>query len=461
MGLTKDLGSIPRAITVDSSNRVGIGTPSPESGWRLDVSGTVAMGSTTGNGRLYISCDNTTNGATNIQARNLSVGTPLHFFSSFNYFEQNVSIGTSTNAGFRLDVNGTGRFNGILSLGTASTIQGQLTLHSVTSNAEGNIYGRTGGGMLLNTNANAHPIEFGGSRIQFNSNVGINNNSPVTKLTLNGYSGSRLAYINGTANSFNSNGITVASDNSNNTAIGGGIDLTNNIYSIGAISPIISFSSRSLNGIYNNNYAAIYGIHSGDAGDGNWSSGHLVFATTQSYGTTERMRITSSGEIAVGKTSGAFGTAGVTLFQNGQLSSVVNGDGCLFLNRLTNDGTVANFYRSSSGVGSITVTTSSTSYNTSSDYRLKEDIKPVENALKRLQDIKPVNFAWKIDGTRVDGFIAHELAEVIPEAVTGEKDEIKEDGTPIYQGIDQSKIVPLLVAAIQELTARLEILENK
>jgi hypothetical protein len=75
-------------------------------------------------------------------------------------------------------------------------------------------------------------------------------------------------------------------------------------------------------------------------------------------------------------------------------------------------------------VGSITTTASATSYNTSSDYRLKEDWVAVADASTRVNALKPVNFAWKVDGSRVDGFLAHELAEVVPEAVTGEKDEL-------------------------------------
>jgi hypothetical protein len=65
-------------------------------------------------------------------------------------------------------------------------------------------------------------------------------------------------------------------------------------------------------------------------------------------------------------------------------------------------------------------------------------------------DLKPVNFAWKVDGSRVDGFLAHEAQAVVPEAVTGEKDAVDADGNPKYQGIDQSKLVPLLTAALQE-----------
>ena len=110
--------------------------------------------------------------------------------------------------------------------------------------------------------------------------------------------------------------------------------------------------------------------------------------------------------------------------------------------------------------GSISSSHYATIYSTSSDYRLKEDIQPITNATERLLKLKPVNFKW-IDGQqRSDGFIAHELQEHLPEAVTGEKDAVDEDGNIELQGIDQSKIVPLLVKTIQELEARLAALEN-
>jgi hypothetical protein len=134
-------------------------------------------------------------------------------------------------------------------------------------------------------------------------NVGITTTGPATRLALGDYLGSRLPYINGTGNTFNAQGITVTSNNSGNSDIGGGLDLTNNIYSVGAISPVISFSSRSLNGNFNNNYAAIYGIFAGDGGEGNWTAGHLVFSTTESYGAKERVRITAAGDVGIGTTS--------------------------------------------------------------------------------------------------------------------------------------------------------------
>ena len=118
-------------------------------------------------------------------------------------------------------------------------------------------------------------------------------------------------------------------------------------------------------------------------------------------------------------------------------------------------------------VGIISTSGSSTSYNTSSDYRLKEDWQPMTGATERVKALKPVNFAWKVDGSRVDGFLAHEAQEVVPECVTGTKDAVDAEGKPNYQGIDQSKLVPLLTAALQEalakidsLTARIEALET-
>ena len=109
--------------------------------------------------------------------------------------------------------------------------------------------------------------------------------------------------------------------------------------------------------------------------------------------------------------------------------------------------------------GSISTSSSSTTYATSSDYRLKTDAQPMTGASARVQALNPVNFEWISDGTRVDGFLAHEAQEVVPESVTGTKDALDEEGNPEYQGIDQSKLVPLLTAALQEALTKIEALE--
>jgi hypothetical protein len=118
----------------------------------------------------------------------------------------------------------------------------------------------------------------------------------------------------------------------------------------------------------------------------------------------------------------------------------------------------------------VSVTSSATTYNTSSDYRLKENFEPLSGALSRLGELTPYRFNWKAEpaGPKVDGFIAHEVAAVVPNAVTGEKDAVDEDGNAVMQAIDHSKLVPLLVAALQEanrkieaLTARVDALEAR
>jgi hypothetical protein len=120
------------------------------------------------------------------------------------------------------------------------------------------------------------------------------------------------------------------------------------------------------------------------------------------------------------------------------------------------------FKNPNGAVGTITVSGSATAYNTSSDYRLKENVVPLTGAIDRLNDLQVHRFNFIADpDTTVDGFIAHEAQEVVPECVTGTKDEVDEDGNPVYQGIDQSKLVPLLTAALQEALQKIEDLEGR
>jgi hypothetical protein len=132
----------------------------------------------------------------------------------------------------------------------------------------------------------------------------------------------------------------------------------------------------------------------------------------------------------------------------------VDGGTVLLLNRLSSDGTIADFRRSTTQVGSISVTTVATSYNITSDYRLKEDLKPIKG-LEIVNKIKVYDYKWKSEDSRMDGVIAHELAEVLPYAVTGIK-----DGEQMQQ-VDYSKIVPVMVQAIKDLKLELDTLKNK
>ena len=124
------------------------------------------------------------------------------------------------------------------------------------------------------------------------------------------------------------------------------------------------------------------------------------------------------------------------------------------------------FGKNGSEVGSISTTTS-TAFNTSSDYRLKENETAISDGLSRLSALKPYRFNWKAENDeegnptrRTDGMFAHEVSEVVPEAVNGLKDAINEDGGIAVQSMDYSKLIPILVAAVQELTAKVEALEN-
>jgi hypothetical protein len=111
--------------------------------------------------------------------------------------------------------------------------------------------------------------------------------------------------------------------------------------------------------------------------------------------------------------------------------------------------------------GSITTNASSTAYNTTSDYRLKENVELLAGATERLSQIPVHRFNFIGSDATVDGFLAHEAQAIVPECVTGTKDEVDADGNPVYQGIDQSKLVPLLTAALQEAMERIEQLESE
>lgn len=128
----------------------------------------------------------------------------------------------------------------------------------------------------------------------------------------------------------------------------------------------------------------------------------------------------------------------------------------------TSGNTAIRFKVAGSTVGTITTTSSATAYNTSSDYRLKENVVPLAGAIDRVNDLQVRRFNFIVDPDHtVDGFIAHEAQAVVPECVTGTKDEVDEDGNPKYQGIDQAKLVPLLTAALQEAIAKIETLEAR
>lgn len=181
---------------------------------------------------------------------------------------------------------------------------------------------------------------------------------------------------------------------------------------------------------------------------------NIIFRNTNvnsSYSALERMRITNGGGVrfacenfANQPSSTNFGVE----INNTNSGSTFFGQGT---------GTESHLiFGNRNGVrGSIQTTSGGTSYNTTSDYRLKENIAPMTGALAKISQLNPVTYNWKIGGNG-QGFIAHELQEVVPEAVTGEKDAIDENGEPKYQMVDTSFLVATLTAAIQELKTELD-----
>ena len=171
-------------------------------------------------------------------------------------------------------------------------------------------------------------------------------------------------------------------------------------------------------------------------------------------------RIDASGNLLVGTTStiNVFSgtTDGVVVESAGTYVASRNNNAVGYFRRRSSNGEMLVFLRDTTDVGSIDVTTTSTSYNTSSDYRLKENVAPMQNALATIAQLNPVTYTWKADGSAGQGFIAHELQAVVPDCVTGEKDAVDAEGNPQYQGVDTSFLVATLVKAIQELKAEVD-----
>jgi hypothetical protein len=190
---------------------------------------------------------------------------------------------------------------------------------------------------------------------------------------------------------------------------------------------------------------------SGAAGQGGMSYDNSVDALFFKSNGSERMRIASSGQLLVNTTSDVVGN---------NPAFIVNGTG--FSNgsefRWTSTGSFYNVMVANGNgfLGGINTNGSTTSYVNLSDYRVKENINPMVNALDKIALLKPCTFTYKTDGVDGQGFIAHELQEVFPDAVVGEKDAVDAEGKPVYQGVDTSFLVATLTAAIQELKAEFD-----
>ncbi|CAB4175793.1 Intramolecular chaperone auto-processing domain containing protein [uncultured Caudovirales phage] len=280
-----------------------------------------------------------------------------------------------------------------------------------TSGTALNMSGDTSGVLQLATNGTTTAMT-----IDTSQNVGIGTTSPSTRLSLQ--LSSATTYTTSTRTN---QGLTIYNSSATTNGFTG-----------------IEFVGEPTSG-----NGGIAGIGSVVTASG---SANLVFGTRDSATYTEKMRIDSSGRLLVGITS--------TRSNGGVLQVSAQGQtGVVTYTTSTTNNNAAYFENGNGIVGTIATNGSATAYNTSSDYRLKENIAPMTGALAKVAQLKPVTYKWKVDGSDGEGFIAHELAEVKPDCVSGNKDAIDADGNPVYQGIDVSFLVATLTAAIQELKA--------
>ena len=174
----------------------------------------------------------------------------------------------------------------------------------------------------------------------------------------------------------------------------------------------------------------------------------------------ERMRIDQHGNVLVNTTAATNTPSnGIALMTNSTIGSI----GIGHASGTGSGNTYAHFCLGGTSIGTISQNgTNAVSYNTSSDYRLKENVVDITDGITRVKQLSPKRFNFISDAdTTVDGFLAHEAQTVVPEAVTGTHDEVDDDGNAVMQGIDQSKLVPLLTAALKEAIAKIETLETK
>jgi hypothetical protein len=505
--------TLDEAMRIDRDGNVGIGTTNPESVLQVqgkqeyansasDLATSVTKsalrvrGSNNSSDSLWMGVENV-NANPYIQGSNGSGSNAKNI--SINPFGGNVGIGT-TNPGAKLDISSsstnidilstdgdfvnirnqnstTNNFSSIGFFDSSNELTSRIASIRGTSNGRGSlafINGQTSDGLKVEM-----------MRITSDGNVGIGTTSPGAKLDIAVSSGDAALLVRNATQTlrFDQNSIRTSTSNDLGIFTSGNsgqiyLKQSNGNVGIGTTNPSakltlpasesISFDDSSGNSKCE--------INSGAAGTLQLQGDlDLRFKTT-----VEAMRINSNGNVGIGTTNPSAGRLDVWQTES-------TSDSCIKTVRPgTAERTHLAFYNANGIVGTIEAGGTTTSYNTSSDYRLKENVVEVDNAIERVNKLKPCRFNFIADPEKiVDGFLAHEVQEVVPEAISGEKDAVREEeceiapaeldddgnvvteaemGTkevPEYQGIDQSKLVPLLTKAIQEQQKLIESQQSK
>jgi hypothetical protein len=448
-------------MRIDSGGNVGIGTNNPTS--KLHVAATNAIISAVGTTGWSGFAGSTSSGSATLAVDDaVTFGgaagdAVLAFASAKSLFFRggttermrldssgNLGIGTSS-PGYKLDVSSTSQNNPVVRI---------IKANSGTANEHG-------GALII---ANQGPANIAraagtyGGRIEFQYSQPTSQAMQVGASIYSAADGTQagtgtaafLGFCTSDATAGGANNERMRINSAGNVLIGGTTNVQGIITAKGTIACIDSSES------YLGQFAASAGVTSIS---GYSASGQALafLTTTAGSGASERMRIDTNGNLLMGKTSSGGGSIGVELAGSiGQVVATRSGGDAGYFNRLASDGNIITFNRQGVLVGAISVTTSATAYNTTSDVRLKKNIVDAPSAAEKIKAMQVRSFDWKADGSHVKyGFIAQELNTVEPLAVTPAKTE--ED----VWAIDPSKLVATLTKALQEALARIEALEAK
>jgi hypothetical protein len=449
-------------LRVDASGNLGVGTSSPDE--TAQIFQTATVGNDYNEGTLKVG------GSSAV----------LGFQMGYHSISSGRNVITSLNNG--------GGANQRISIGFgAVNSSGEPATNVMTLNQSGNVgigavdpnHGSHDRALLVsNTSSGARSaIEIEGNSSNANGTLVFLNNGSTSctidsrgtgTMTFNDASAERMRISSGGGVNIGGTGAQAKFEVNNAVSTTGSLtDTTINLATTGVTGRKANIGFGLAGGVANTNAATIgFDVTSGSGA----LQGDLFFSTrgsTSDSVPTERMRIESGGNIKISDkfrfTAGGDFEAPATGFSQGTNSKQFAAAIIYSSRSSTSASAHIAFYNSNGEVGTITTQSSSTAYNTSSDHRLKEAVVDMTGAIDRVKALAPkrFNFIADPDDTTVDGFLAHEAQAVVPEAVTGTHNEVDENGDAVMQGIDQSKLVPLLTAALKESIAKIETLETK